>query len=183
MEKGGGNKFASVKPEETHGKFNRASFVSLVLAAIALALWIASLVVIPEDHRISFTKNFHVGVWKGYSGEIPGRLVIFNGTNGPWIGGTIAMDATNNPPPILRTWYWGKNGFGYKTIFTQSCDVSEMFCELPGIHFTHIKWSNHPLPIWTLMIGFWLPFILFSILPMIWISRQWRLRRSKSVQF
>gem|GEM_PF-5709135 len=168
-----------MKRKESHRRFNVASLVSLVLAVFTLVLWLLTFAVTPWDHRISFTQNFHVSVWRGFSDDIPGRLVFFNATNGPFVGGTIALSSTNDPPPVRRIWHLGKNGFGHITILQRGGEISERFCDLPGVYFRHIRWFNNYLPVWTLAISFWCLFFLFSILPMVWIFRRWRARYSK----
>ena len=163
-----------------HQIFNVACLASSVLVVLTLFLWVAALQVSPSEHFLSLADNFHVSVCKGYSGDMPGRLVFFNRTNGPFMGGIISLANPNDPPPVGWTWRWGNYELGRSTRVCNKCAISEQFCYLPGMRFRHIGWSDNPQPIWTLLVSFFYPVLLFSILPVVWFVRRWWARRSKN---
>jgi hypothetical protein len=171
-----------VKREESHRKFNVASLVSLVLAIFTLVLWLLTFAVTPWDHRISFTKNFHVSVWSGFSSDTLGRLVVFNNAQyGPYRGSTMGIGGPNTHE-VRQGWHTANydSGFGQITYIGERGEVVDRVraCTLPGIYFRHFLVHDQPLPLWTLMVSFWYPLFLFSVLPTVWIFRRWRSRRS-----
>jgi hypothetical protein len=163
------------------GKFNVASLVSTTLAVCTFALWLATFAVTPWDHKISLTKNFHVSVWKGFSGDTFGRLVIFNDAQyGPYRGSIMSLGGEDTHE-TRRGWHAGDYDVGQIT-FTNLDSTSDKLkaCDLPGIYFRYWQMHDQERPLWTLMISLWYPLFLFSILPVIWIFHHWRLRHSKS---
>lgn len=158
-----------------------ATVVSGVFVSFTVVLWLATFAISPWDHRLSFTQHFHVGVWSGFSGDTLGRLVFFNnGEYGPYRGSIIALADTNHPS-AKRGWSIGDYDMGRITDYNGKGEVAiqERVCDLPGIYFRHIHtlWPKEYPPLWTLMVSLWYPLFLFSILPVAWIFRRWRLRR------
>lgn len=170
-----------MKWEESHRKFNVASLVSLVLAIFILVLWLLTFAVTPWDHRISFTRNFHVSVWSGFSGDTLGRLVVFNNAQyGPYRGSIMSIGGKNTHETRWG-WHMRDYDFGQITFTTQKGEVDKVrVCDLPGIYFRDFQIHSENRPLWTLMVSLWYPLFLFSILPAVWIFRCWLLRRSQS---
>jgi len=132
--------------------FNIASLVSGVFVAFTIVLWLATFVVSPWHHYVSFTRNFHVSVWSGVTGDTLGRLVIFNSADyGPYIGSSIVRPER---------------------------DVE--FGDTFGIYYRYFHWPSYGT-LWTLMLSLWYPLILFSILPGVWIFRRWYLGGKNNV--
>lgn len=159
------------------------SLVSAFLVICTVGLWLATFTITPWDHKISFTQDFHVSVWKGFSGDTLGRLVIFNDAEyGPYRGSIMRL-SEENTQETQSGWHAGDYDFG-QIIYTNRDDTIDKLkaCDLPGIYFRHWKIHDQVRPLWTLMVSLWYPLVLFSLLPIIWIFHQWRLRCSKSPQ-
>jgi hypothetical protein len=158
-----------------------ASFISAILALCTLVLWLLTFIVNPWDHKISLTKNFHISVWYGFSGDTLGRLVIFNNNAqyGPYRGSIVSLSNEKYPPKPVWVWRIGENyGIGKEIDFDGKgeIDLTETAADFPGIYYRHIQWPKEPQPLWTLMMSLWYPLFLFSILPVIWLIRRWRSR-------
>lgn len=106
----------------------------------------------PWDHRISFSRGFHVSVWRGPAGDTLGRLVVFNNAEyGPYSGSTIQIvDEKGNASPRLdRKIEWG-----------DTC----------GFYYRYFRWPDGKT-LWTLMLSLWYPLLAFCILPAFWLLR------------
>ncbi len=163
------------------GKFNSAALVSTILAVCTFVLWLATFAVTPWDHKISLTKHFHVSVWKGFSGDTFGRLVIFNDVQyGPYRGSIMSLGGEDTHE-TRRGWHAGDYDVSQITLTNLDSTSDKLkACDLPGIYFRYWQMHDQERPLWTLMISLWYPLFLFSILPVIWIFHSWRLRHSKS---
>ena len=172
-----------MKQEKLRRKFNIASLVSLALAIFTILLWLPTFLMNPWGQYVSFTKNFHVGVWSGFSGDTLGRLVVFNNDQyGPYRGSLMGIGGENTQE---TRWGWHienyeKYDFGQITFTNPNSTVDKLrLCDLPGIYFRHFQIHNQVRPIWTLMVSLWYPLFLFSVLPIWWIFRRWRSRHSQ----
>jgi hypothetical protein len=169
----------------THRWFNLVSLVSAVLIGCTVVLWLATFAISPWDHRVSLTHHFHIGVWSGFSGDTLGRLVIFNNAEyGPYRGSIMGIGGPNTHE-VRWGWHTPDDDydFGQITFFGQQGEVVDRLrlCTLPGIYFRHFQLHGQVLPLWTLMVSFWYPLFLFSILPAVWIFRRWRSRHIRHV--
>lgn len=161
-----------------HRSFHVASLISGVLLAFIVVLWLVTLVASP---RFPLTRHFNLGVWSGFSGDTLGRLVFFNDAQyGPYRGSIIALSDDKHPPKAVWTWRVSENyGAGKEYIFDGegAIQVTATGADFPGVYYRHFQWPNSPQPLWTLMVSLWYPFLFFSVLPLGWILRHWRLRR------
>jgi hypothetical protein len=153
-----------------------ATFISAVIMTCTIILWFATLSMSPWDHRLSFTKQFHVSVWSRVDGDALGALVFFNNADyGPYRGSI--MDIVNDKfPPISRGWSIGCYGYCHRTDFGGRGTVymQERACDLPGIYFRYFNWPNKPQHLWTLAVSLWYPLTVFSVLPAMWGIRRWQ---------
>jgi hypothetical protein len=127
--------------------FKIATFVSAVLAASTLLLWIATFFVTPWDHRLSLTRNFHVGVWNGVNGDTLGRLVVFNNADyGPYRGSMMG-----------------------------SVERRVASGDTLGVYYRYFRTPDGST-LWTLMVSLWYPLLIFGILPAAWLVQRRRAR-------
>lgn len=119
--------------------------VSATLLVITVVLWAISYwVKDPRRQHITLGPNFHVTVNDGVGGEAVGRLVLFNDSSyGPYRGSMMWVD---KPPQNA---------------------IEHHFGDTAGIYFRYFKTNQGVL--WTLMVSFWYPLILFAIAPAIWL--------------
>lgn len=158
------------------------SLVSTLLAICTFGLWLATFAITPWDHKISLAQNFHVSVWKGFSGDTLGRLVIFNDAQyGPYRGSIMRL-SDGNVQETCFGWHAGDYDFGQIIFTNQDHTIDKLkACDLPGIYFRHWQMHDQVHPLWTLMVSLWYPLVVFSLLPVIWLFFRWRLWLSKSV--
>jgi hypothetical protein len=81
--------------------FNTLSVISALLLACTMALWVWSVWADPQEDSLSFSKDFHVGVFQG-------RLEFFNLKDGPYHGGIIALSSPESPAERIfaeRRWF------------------------------------------------------------------------------
>lgn len=161
----------------THRIFNIASVVSAVGVGCSLLLWLATFVISPWDHRVSFTDGFNVSVWSGFSGDTLGRLVIYSDAKyGPYRG-SIKGIGGENAQKERWGWHHGDYDFGKITFTNPNGTVDRLrLGDLPGIYFRHFQIHGKARTLWTLMVSIWYPLILFSIFPGAWIIRRRLLR-------
>ena len=80
-----------------------------------------------------------------------------------------------------RGWHSGDYNFGQVSFTNLNSTIDVLKAsDLPGIYFRYWQMHDQAQPLWTLMISLWYPLFLFSALPLIWISRRWRLQHLKS---
>jgi hypothetical protein len=143
-----------VSATRLHRWFNRAALASSVLLACTVALWLAGFCLYPDDHHLSVTRSFHVGVWSCFRGPTFGRLVFFNTNDGPCYGGIIALC----------------DGHGNSCRPYQASGWEDSF----GVFFIHLRFLKSGATLWTLDVSLLYPFTLFAILPFAWGWRRWR---------
>jgi hypothetical protein len=61
--------------------------------------------------------------------------------------------------------------------FAGDKSISETAWDGPGIYFRLIKDIRRPDDWWTLMFSFWYPFVIFSVLPLVFFIQKWRIAR------
>jgi len=127
-----------------------ACLTSTVLLGASLLSYAVTYGFDPWEHHLSFGKDFHVGVWTGALHECKvGRICFFNDSDyGPYRGSIIGFIGPDGKtyPPLEREIGWGDSF---------------------GIYYRYFRWEDSTL--WTLMLSWWYPFILFSILPCFWL--------------
>ncbi|MEX0702389.1 MAG: hypothetical protein WD069_09865 [Planctomycetales bacterium] len=126
---------------------------STFMLAIAVLLFLAGYLLSPWDHFLSFSDDFHVGVW---GRGLDSRIVFFNDVEyGPYCGSIIGLiDADGNVhPPRER---------------------EEAFGDSWGIYYRYFQWPESTL--WTLMVSLWYAVAVFAIMPSVCLLR-WTLRR------
>lgn len=117
--------------------FDFFTYISTGLLICVLLLLIASPWIDPDEHRISFSKDFHVSVGDRY-------LAFFNNSEyGLYRGSIIALDNNGVMPSIDEV------SFGYRF----------------GIYYRYFKWTETGDVLWTLLINMWYLLALFSVLP------------------
>jgi hypothetical protein len=167
--------------------FQIASLASGLFAAVTIVLWLVTLVASPQ---LPLTRHFNLGVWKGFSGEKLGMLVVFNDSQyGPYRGSIVALSDDKHPPKFVWLWRIGENyEVGKQIIFDGkgAIQVTAIGADFPGIYYRHFQWPNTPQPLWTLMVSLLYPLFVFSVLPSVWILRRWhlwtRLRRDAKAE-
>jgi hypothetical protein len=166
------------RPEDMPRRpFHIASLISGILSAFIVVLWLVTFVASPQ---LPLTRHFNLGVCSGFSGDTLGRLVFFNDAQyGPYHGSIIALIDDEHPPKAVWAWRVSENYGARKEIIFDgkgAIQVTATGADFPGIYYRHFQWPNTPEPLWTLMVSLWYPVFLFSVLPLIWILRHWRLR-------
>jgi len=122
--------------------FNFVTIISTALFILILLLLVLSHWIDPHEHRLSFSKDFHVSVYDR-------DLAFFNNSEyGPYRGSIIALDVQGQMPSIRKV------AFGYTF----------------GIYFRYFKWADTGDVLWTLLLNLWYLLALFSVLPVIWLS-------------
>ena len=130
--------------------FSIASFGSVVFAGFTMLLCITAFVVNPREHHFSLSNKFHVGVWRGLSGDTLGRLVIFNDAEyGPYHGSIISIVAGNRD---------------LNSVFERTVVCGDSF----GVYYRYFRTPGEET-LWTLMVSLWYPLLLFFVLPTMWI--------------
>jgi hypothetical protein len=126
--------------------FNIASLISIILAACTIALWTNAFAV---DPSVSLSQNFHIRV-TGRNNNVGGSLDFFNNAEVGPFGGVSFIVNSNTPPSVGWGLELGDYGFGRTTDFERPGKVSRIirFCDLPGIHFEHIRSPDEALPLW-----------------------------------
>jgi hypothetical protein len=125
--------------------FKFVSAASAVMLGATLILSIATFILNPWQHYISFSDTFHVGVWRG--GDTLGRIVMFSDAGyGPYRGSLLQItDGDGNAFPVF--------------------DKEVRFGGSFGIYYRYFRREEWVL--WTMVLSLWYPATLFSILPAI----------------
>lgn len=142
--------------------FTIASCISAALLGVALLLSIATCIFNPWEHRVTLTDQFYVGVWRGFSGDTLGRIVLFNDAEyGPYRGSIIQFtdDAGNVHPE-----------------FERRIALGDSF----GVYYRYFRVPSGAT-LWTLMVSLWYPVALFAVLPTAWLWMRRRRRKLGSV--
>jgi len=124
-----------------------ACVTSCILCGVSLILLLLSLFLNPRDHRISFTEDYHLGLWRG-------RIVFFSDPEyGPYRGSIIGLtDADGNVyPPLEREIKWGDS---------------------LGVYFRYFRWTDSTL--WTLTVSLLWPMGIFGLPFAICVCVWWR---------
>ena len=129
--------------------FDTLSLISAILLACTIILWPWSFWAEPGKDYLSFTDEFHVGVYRG-------RLDLFN-SEYPYHGSIIAI--TSLERPIER-------------IFSER----RAFGDTVGIYYRYFCWADSGAVLWTLSVSLLYPLIVFAVLPTIWGWKWWRVR-------
>ena len=138
-----------------------------------------------QKHGITVTPHFHIrfsagGVWF-YSEELPyrGSIIALGDSEGNLHYG----DGRYARPIRDRVWHVGDYGVRLTALANQNGQIvrSESACDFPGIYYRRFQWIGER-PDWTLMVNCLYPFLLFAVLPTMWISRWWRSQPKHSVQ-
>jgi hypothetical protein len=152
------------KPATTKARwwFDVAALVSAVFLGLTVAGWLIGFFINPLDHHLSVTESFHIGIESGPDGLIFGCVVFFNnGQYGPYRGSIIGLSAgPDDTLPYQRT-AWGD-------------------LESSGVYYRHIYWPDSDTPLWTLAISLLYPFLLFAVVPLVWMWRRWSARCPKN---
>jgi len=127
-------------------------------------------------HYISFSDSFHVAV----SGS---NIVFFNDADsGPYIRGTITLHGNEGNYVRDRQWFWGSYGFLQERFVLKRGDVTTeafTFMDLPGAYYRHFRFiSPHSSILWTLMVSFLYPLLLFEVLLLGWAVLRVRRRHA-----
>lgn len=124
-----------------------ASVASCILCGVSLVLFALSFVFNPWDHRISFSEDFHLGLWRGC-------VVLFNDSKyGPYRGSIIGLADTDGDvfPPLEREIKWGDS---------------------LGVYFRYFRWTDATL--WTLMVSLLWPLAIFGLPTAVCVCVWWR---------
>ena len=132
--------------------------LSTALLVVAILLFLASFVLNPWDHYVSFNDSFHVGVLAGsFDWWFDSRIVLFSdATNGPYCGSIIQIHFSDGTayPTFEHEVKWG-----------DTC----------GVYYRYFRTSDWTL--WTLMVTPWYPIIFFAIMPTMRLLRLRSCRR------
>ena len=90
----------------------------------------------------------------------------------PYMGGISWMSDTNDPPPVMHSWYFGHYGFGHSIYQGKAGRLSDRSCDLPGIYFRQFWAFDDNPPYTTLCVSLWYPISLLAVLPVFWFYRR-----------
>jgi hypothetical protein len=131
--------------------FNTLSLISAILLACTVLLWVWSFWADSRNDFLSFSDNFHVGLFDG-------RIDFFSDKHGPYHGSVISLSSGEGAAfPAFAE----RRGFG----------------DTLGIYYRYFRWADSGIVLWTFSATLLYPMILFSFLPLCWA---WKRRRAKA---
>jgi hypothetical protein len=135
--------------------FNFAALLSAAVATVIVLLWLSAGVgnIDGITPLATFSKDCHLTIF-GHGADY--RVAIYNdAVYGPYHGSIVGMAG-----PDGRTGIQG-HGFG----------------DTAGVYFRHFRWPGGAV-LWTLMISLLYPLAISLVLPIIWICKNFQLRRA-----
>ncbi|MEO6184012.1 MAG: hypothetical protein ABIP71_13080 [Verrucomicrobiota bacterium] len=147
--------------------FNILTAASSAACVIGLIVSLATINLGWEKYSITVAQNIHIaffnaGVWF-YNGSFPykGEMWMIGNPGSGW------------PKETRSGWKIRDYGFSKEVYVHKNGEIKKRnACDLPGIYYRRFEHSRFPGTDSTLRISIWCPFLIFSILPSIWLFKR-----------